>query len=132
MSQNQTDPNVAPKAPAVLFDHEKLDVYQLELRFIAWVNHFDGSGDVLREESPEYIAEKPLRLVKMSDVFSLAPGFSPVLVVRLAKNRFNSFPRLAKPLKRLTCRAAFTTNETNGRMVRYASLKRMNLRTSRI
>jgi four helix bundle protein len=37
MSQNQTDPNVAPKAPAVLFDHEKLDVYQMELRFIAWV-----------------------------------------------------------------------------------------------
>jgi four helix bundle protein len=37
MSQNQTTPNVAPKAPAVLFDHEKLDVYQMELKFIAWV-----------------------------------------------------------------------------------------------
>jgi four helix bundle protein len=37
MSQNQTDQNVAPKSPAVLFDHEKLDVYQMELRFIAWV-----------------------------------------------------------------------------------------------
>jgi hypothetical protein len=77
MSQNQTDPNVVPKPPAVLFDHEKLDVYQMELRFIARLNHFDGSGDVLREESPEYIAEKPLRLVKMSDVFSLDTGLQP-------------------------------------------------------
>jgi four helix bundle protein len=37
MSQTQTTPNAAPKAPAVMFDHEKLDVYQLELKFIAWV-----------------------------------------------------------------------------------------------
>jgi four helix bundle protein len=37
MSQNPTAPNVASKSPAVRFDHEKLDVYQMELRFIAWV-----------------------------------------------------------------------------------------------
>ena len=37
MSQNPTDQNAALSGQPVLFDHEKLDVYQLELRFIAWV-----------------------------------------------------------------------------------------------
>ena len=37
MNTNQTDKNAAPGAQAARFDHEKLDVYQFELRFIAWV-----------------------------------------------------------------------------------------------
>ena len=37
MSQNLTDMNVAAKSSVVMFDHEKLDVYQVELQFIAWV-----------------------------------------------------------------------------------------------
>jgi four helix bundle protein len=37
MSQNQTDKNSSACGQAVLFDHEKLDVYRMELQFIAWV-----------------------------------------------------------------------------------------------
>jgi four helix bundle protein len=37
MNQNPNDTNAAPKLAAAMFDHEKLDVYHLELRFIAWV-----------------------------------------------------------------------------------------------
>jgi four helix bundle protein len=37
MNQHQTDRNVTPGAQAAMFDHEKLDVYHLELKFIAWV-----------------------------------------------------------------------------------------------
>jgi four helix bundle protein len=37
MSQNQTDKSAAARDQAAQFDHEKLDVYQMELRFIAWV-----------------------------------------------------------------------------------------------
>jgi four helix bundle protein len=37
MNTNQTYKNATPKAPATMFDHEKLDVYQFELRFVAWV-----------------------------------------------------------------------------------------------
>jgi four helix bundle protein len=37
MNENQTIENAAGRAAAVLFDHEKLDVYHLELKFIAWV-----------------------------------------------------------------------------------------------
>jgi four helix bundle protein len=36
MNPNQPAPNGASK-PAAMFDHEKLDVYHLELQFIAWV-----------------------------------------------------------------------------------------------
>ena len=36
MNPNQTTINAASKATA-MFDHEKLDVYHLELQFIAWV-----------------------------------------------------------------------------------------------
>lgn len=36
MNQNQTDKTPNKNRPA-MFDHEKLDVYQLELQFIAWV-----------------------------------------------------------------------------------------------
>lgn len=36
MNINQTVPSGASK-PAAIFDHEKLDVYHLELQFIAWV-----------------------------------------------------------------------------------------------
>jgi four helix bundle protein len=34
---NETLTNKMPKSGAVIFDHEKLDVYRLELGFIAWV-----------------------------------------------------------------------------------------------
>jgi four helix bundle protein len=37
MNSYQTEKGVVPKALAAMFDHEKLDAYQLELRFIAWV-----------------------------------------------------------------------------------------------
>jgi len=37
MNSYQTEKSAAPKALAAMFDHEKLDAYQLELRFIAWV-----------------------------------------------------------------------------------------------
>ncbi len=37
MSQNSTGNNVTANEQAVLFDHEKLDVYRIELHFIAWV-----------------------------------------------------------------------------------------------
>ena len=37
MNENQIIENSAGKATAALFDHEKLDVYQLELKFITWV-----------------------------------------------------------------------------------------------
>ncbi|MGD0252156.1 MAG: four helix bundle protein [Verrucomicrobiota bacterium] len=37
MNSYQIEKGAAPKALAVMFDHEKLDVYQFELRFIAWV-----------------------------------------------------------------------------------------------
>jgi four helix bundle protein len=37
MNSYQTEKGAVPKALVVMFDHEKLDVYQLELRFIAWV-----------------------------------------------------------------------------------------------
>jgi four helix bundle protein len=37
MNSYQTENGAAPKALAAMFDHEKLDAYQLELRFIAWV-----------------------------------------------------------------------------------------------
>src|SRR5450756_222915 len=36
MNPNQAALNAVSK-PAAMFDHEKLDVYQLELQFIAWV-----------------------------------------------------------------------------------------------
>jgi hypothetical protein len=35
-------------------------------------------------------------------------------VAEAARNRFNGFPRLAKPLKRLACRAGFTTSLKRG------------------
>jgi len=37
MNSYQTDKGTVPKVQAPMFDHEKLDAYQLELRFIAWV-----------------------------------------------------------------------------------------------
>jgi len=37
MNSYQTEKGAVPKAIAPMFDHEKLDAYQLELRFIAWV-----------------------------------------------------------------------------------------------
>ena len=37
MNTNQTDRRANPNAQAAMFDHEKLDVYQFELRFVAWV-----------------------------------------------------------------------------------------------
>ena len=37
MSQNQTDKNAPVNGQAAFFDHEKLDVYRMELQFIAWV-----------------------------------------------------------------------------------------------
>jgi four helix bundle protein len=37
MNENQTIVKAASKAPVALFDHEKLDVYHLQLKFIAWV-----------------------------------------------------------------------------------------------
>src|ERR1035438_5071668 len=37
MNLYQTENGAAPKTLAAMFDHEKLDAYQLELRFIAWV-----------------------------------------------------------------------------------------------
>jgi four helix bundle protein len=37
MNTNQTNKDATPKTQAAMFDHEKLDVYQFELRFIAWV-----------------------------------------------------------------------------------------------
>ena len=36
MNSYQTEKGAAPKALAAMFDREKLDAYQLELRFIAW------------------------------------------------------------------------------------------------
>ena len=50
-----------------------------------------------------------LRLAQMRNALSLAPGFSPVSLAGAARNRFTGFPRPAKPLKRLVCRAGFTT-----------------------
>ena len=37
MSQNSTGKNVPANGQVMLFDHEKLDVYRMELHFIAWV-----------------------------------------------------------------------------------------------
>jgi four helix bundle protein len=37
MNENQTIVKNTGKTPAVLFDHEKLNVYHLQLKFIAWV-----------------------------------------------------------------------------------------------
>jgi four helix bundle protein len=37
MSQNSIEKNMPANGQAVLFDHEKLDVYLMELHFIAWV-----------------------------------------------------------------------------------------------
>ncbi|MGA2280726.1 MAG: four helix bundle protein [Verrucomicrobiota bacterium] len=37
MNSYQTEKVAAPRALATMFDHEKLDAYQMELRFIAWV-----------------------------------------------------------------------------------------------
>src|ERR1017187_359482 len=45
----------------------------------------------------------------MNDTFSLTPGFSPVALATATQNRFNGFPRPAKPLKRLARRAIGTT-----------------------
>jgi hypothetical protein len=45
----------------------------------------------------------------MSNAFSLTPGFSPVTATVLSANRFNGFPRLTKPLKRLARLTALTT-----------------------
>jgi four helix bundle protein len=42
MNPNQTATNAAPRAPAAMFDHEKLDVYQMELQFITWVTPLLG------------------------------------------------------------------------------------------
>jgi len=45
----------------------------------------------------------------MSNAVSLTPGFSPVTDGRTIQNRFNGFPRVGKPLKRLACRHAAST-----------------------
>ena len=37
MNSNQTDKSATPNTQAAMFDHEKLDVYQFELCFVAWV-----------------------------------------------------------------------------------------------
>jgi four helix bundle protein len=37
MNSYQPEKGAVPKAMAPMFDHEKLDAYQMELRFIAWV-----------------------------------------------------------------------------------------------
>ena len=37
MNPNQTTISATAKAQVAMFDHEKLDVYHLELQFIAWV-----------------------------------------------------------------------------------------------
>jgi len=37
MNTYQTDKSAASKTWVAMFDHEKLDAYQMELRFIAWV-----------------------------------------------------------------------------------------------
>jgi four helix bundle protein len=49
MSENQTTIRTVNKIAANLFDHEKLDVYHLQLKFIAWVTP-------LLEEVSHYIA----------------------------------------------------------------------------
>jgi len=45
----------------------------------------------------------------MSNAISLTPGFSPVMVGKTIQNRFNSFSRHGKPLKRLAYRHATST-----------------------
>ena len=37
MSENQTNPKATGSNERTMFDHEKLDVYHLELKFIGWV-----------------------------------------------------------------------------------------------
>jgi four helix bundle protein len=37
MNENPTNTKIGKKAEAAIFDHEKLDVYHLELKFIEWV-----------------------------------------------------------------------------------------------
>lgn len=37
MNENPTNPETERRTKFALFDHEKLDVYLLELKFIAWV-----------------------------------------------------------------------------------------------
>ncbi len=45
----------------------------------------------------------------MSSFISLTPGFSPVVADKEDQNRFNGFPRVSKPLKRLARPNAFAT-----------------------
>jgi four helix bundle protein len=37
MNENQTTESSVGKTTTALFDHEKLDVYQLQLKFVTWV-----------------------------------------------------------------------------------------------
>src|ERR1035441_9436398 len=40
MNENQTNPKATGSNERTMFDHEKLDVYHLELKFIGWVTPF--------------------------------------------------------------------------------------------
>src|SRR5580692_3407087 len=65
MNPNQTAASAAPKAPAAMFDHEKLDVYQLELQFISWVTP-------LLEESARSVAGRTREVCDQLDRASLS------------------------------------------------------------
>lgn len=64
--------------------------------------------------------------------FSLTPGFSPVMAARANQNRFNGFPRVGKPLKRLVGRVALTTrlkpgvNEKLGSVNHFRTFDKLN------
>jgi len=69
------------------------------------------------------------KFTKMNDLFSLAPGFSPVLVSEGNENRFNGFSPVGKPLKRLAYPRRSSTrlkpgvNETSSWLPVFAEFK---------
>ncbi len=68
IAKNQAKNQIKPVLSSPpMFDHEKLDVYQLELQFIAWVTDLleEVSGSAKRktsevcDESVEYLSDVP-------------------------------------------------------------------------
>src|SRR6266478_8114121 len=78
----------------ILFDHEKLDVYQLELAFISWVTTL---FEDLKDQKPGRVSEvcDHLDRASLSSLFNTAEGNGKRQ--RATRAKFFSMPEVQQP-----------------------------------
>ena len=78
----------------VLFDHEKLDVYQLELAFISWVTTL---FEDLKDQKPGRVSEvcDHLDRASLSSLFNIAEGNGKRQ--RATRAKFSTMPEVQRP-----------------------------------